>query len=144
MKCLSCLKIIPKPSYCIICAEPHCQECLIEFMCLICSIKEEEKDQERDLTTRVEPIVGALRRCMLPEDYNAVLAMIEDWKAGRISDVDRRLTYLSLKLKDSTMRYIRQVEDILCDPEYDINQELLENDIYRPSMRNANINFLIK
>jgi hypothetical protein len=131
-------------TFCIICADPYCDQCRTDFMCPMCKIREEEETNEQDIITRLMPITDVLRRCLLPEDMNAVLAMTDDWKNGRIMDVDRRLAYLSLKLKDTTMKYLKQIEDVLCDPEYEVDQNLLEDDVYRPGMRYVNANFIVK
>lgn len=70
-----------------------------------------------------------------------IRSMANDWKNGKIYMVDRYLSFLEKKLTSNTIKYIRQIENLLCDPEYIIDYTLLDVDPYKQNMKYSNITF---
>lgn len=129
--CTSCLGKMSIPTFCIICGDTYCDECRTGFMCKICYYKEELSAKDQELTIRLRPILTALRNRVQPEDYKMVKSLVSAWRNGIISQADQYLANLSQRLKPTTIRFIKQVELILCDQNYIVDDSYLEPELVK-------------
>lgn len=136
-RCINCLSVIASSldkNYCILCQEIVCDTCIDknEFMCPSCRITADFDSKQRDVNIRANDILDSLEGKIQKQDYDQVVLLLEAWKNGKISVANQYLDYLEKRLKKSTIQFIKQIENVVCDLTYIVSRSCLEQELTLP------------
>jgi len=120
---MNCMDYMKESSYCIVCSDPFCANCRTDYMCSACFYEESCVDSNALRDIRIQPITQYLQDILSRQEFDLFILLIKYWKNGNVKHVEKLLESFRQKYSPEFMRFIEQIENVLCDPDYivDIN-----------------------
>jgi len=122
------------PVYCNCCSKTLCTKCRHGYLCIDCKIIEDEDQREKELISRLKPILIPMKEHLQFRDYWKIVNMIKFWTNGRISQGDNIMAELRGAFLPAAHHLLDTIERIVIENEDPPEHIVMPTHFYQSTM----------